>query len=314
MAKKAHLMAACLVLLAIFGGCASMDTSQRLGQVENALKLPKGVELIWQKQEKDAALVKQKVDQALRDGLTQEEAVAVALINNQGLQASLEELGISQAELVQAGLFHNPTLGALVRFPLDGDEDGTNVELSLGFNLADAWQVPLRKDVAQAALSRATLEVAQMVLDIRRDTKAAYARVYYLGQALKIHQRANRLMAQILEAARRRQRFGYMTDMETQQLAAETAMTGLEQARIAMELSQAKNSLLRLLGMTGHTGEPGLFEVPLNDASSPPPLDEALALAQSRRVDLRLAQVRAAQARHMLRLEKARIIKEAAWE
>ena len=32
-------------------------------------------------------------------------------------QATYEELGIAQAELVEAGLLHNPTLGAEVRFP-----------------------------------------------------------------------------------------------------------------------------------------------------------------------------------------------------
>ena len=44
--------------------------------------------------------------------LTVDAAVQIALLNNPGLQATLEELGIAQADLVQAGLLSNPKLKA----------------------------------------------------------------------------------------------------------------------------------------------------------------------------------------------------------
>ncbi len=53
---------------------------------------------------------------SLDDGLTQTEAVAVALWNNAAFQASLTELGFARADLADAGLLRNPVLSLL--FPV----------------------------------------------------------------------------------------------------------------------------------------------------------------------------------------------------
>ena len=50
------------------------------------------------------------------DGVTQEEAVAIALWNSPSFQATLTDLGIARADLVEAGLLRNPIFSLL--FPL----------------------------------------------------------------------------------------------------------------------------------------------------------------------------------------------------
>lgn len=52
----------------------------------------------------------------LEDGLTQEEAVAVALWNNPDFRVQLTDLGFARADLLEAGLLRNPVLSLL--FPL----------------------------------------------------------------------------------------------------------------------------------------------------------------------------------------------------
>ncbi len=44
------------------------------------------------------------------------------LLNNRSLQASFEEIGAAEADLVQAGLFTNPSLDAFLAFPLSRSE------------------------------------------------------------------------------------------------------------------------------------------------------------------------------------------------
>ena len=310
MVKRIVIYALCLGLAVLISGCASVQTGQRVGQVKESLKLPPGVDLIWRQSEKDEALVKEKVSQALQGGLTQKEAVAVALLNNQSLQASLESLGISQADLVQAGLFSNPSLGVLVRFPIKGEGNGTNVELSGGLNLSDAWLVPLRKDVARASLRRTTLEVAQMVLELRRDAKAAFSRVYFQGHILAKRKEMARLSSETLAAAKRRRQFGYMTDLDVHNLTADAAKAEIEAAQAEMELVQARAALVRVTGLTEHPLQLQLTSGPEAMSHGLPTLEKALAIAHANRVDLRLTQAQAAEARHMLKLQKARIIKE----
>ena len=96
----------------------------------------------------------------LEGGLTSQEAVQVALLNNRGLQESLFEIGVQRADAVQAGLLSNPSLEALVRFPVDGG----NHEQQRGGSfriVIELWHLPVRKQVAESQVERTVLNVAQ---------------------------------------------------------------------------------------------------------------------------------------------------------
>ena len=55
-------------------------------------------------------------DVNLSDGVTQEEAVAIALWNSPSFQATLADIGIARADLAEAGLLRNPILSLLFPF------------------------------------------------------------------------------------------------------------------------------------------------------------------------------------------------------
>jgi outer membrane protein TolC len=102
-----------------------------------------GIEIKWEQSEEDAKAVKEEVKKLISDGITMNEAVKIALLNNRKLQAAFEEIGIAKADLVQAGLFTNPNLSAIFRFPFRGS--GTGIEAAGVLNIADLWQIPIRK-------------------------------------------------------------------------------------------------------------------------------------------------------------------------
>ena len=52
-------------------------------------------------------------DVTLEDGLTSDEAVAIALWNSPSFQLTLADLGLARADLVEAGLLRNPVLSLL---------------------------------------------------------------------------------------------------------------------------------------------------------------------------------------------------------
>ena len=59
--------------------------------------------------DKEAA---EKVGSLLKKKLTADDAVQIAMLNNRDLQAVYSDLGVAQADLVQAGLFKNPIFEA----------------------------------------------------------------------------------------------------------------------------------------------------------------------------------------------------------
>lgn len=58
------------------------------------------------------------IECAVTRDLTIDIAIQIALLNNPKVQATLEELGIAQADLVEAGLLSNPSFEVEARYPL----------------------------------------------------------------------------------------------------------------------------------------------------------------------------------------------------
>jgi outer membrane protein TolC len=67
-----------------------------------------GKDLHWARGEADLDVIAKRVAELLAKPLTVDDAVQIALLNNRGLQASFQELGITEAEVVQAGRLPNP--------------------------------------------------------------------------------------------------------------------------------------------------------------------------------------------------------------
>ena len=84
-------------------------------------------------------------DSSIDDGLTAQEAVAIALWNSASFQATLADLGIARADLVEAGLLRNPVFSLL--FPWGPKQ----LEWTLQFPFDALWQRPRR--VAAARLN-----------------------------------------------------------------------------------------------------------------------------------------------------------------
>ena len=64
----------------------------------------------WQRTDEDAQTAAAEVRQLLARPLTADDAVQIALLNNRGLQAAYAELGIAEADVVQAGRLRQPAV------------------------------------------------------------------------------------------------------------------------------------------------------------------------------------------------------------
>lgn len=83
------------------------------------------------------------------NGLTPDEAVAVALWNNAAFQVSVSELGFARADLLEAGVLINPVL--LLLFPLGPKQ----LESTLRSPVEVLWERPRRVAAARLAADAA---------------------------------------------------------------------------------------------------------------------------------------------------------------
>jgi len=115
------LVVGAVLLLGTLGGmllgCVSVDPATGFPDVERVVQERTGKRVRWLQGKPEDAEVDQAVRDLLKDPLSVEAAVEIALLSNRTLQATYEELGIAQADLVQAGLLKNPVLFGSARFP-----------------------------------------------------------------------------------------------------------------------------------------------------------------------------------------------------
>ena len=108
----------------------------------------------------------------LADSLSADAAVQVALLNSPWLQAIYEDLGVAQAQLVQAGPLSNPVFGGRALWGL-GERGAPDLGFNVAFEFLDVLWVPLRKRVARSEYESARLRVAEAVLDLAARTRSA---------------------------------------------------------------------------------------------------------------------------------------------
>ncbi len=299
-----------LIGLTLMGsGCAAVKTDQEWRSLKTRVMERTGQDLIWEQTENQEAIIKKEVNRLLTEGLTRDEAVQVALINNRSLQSVFEEIGISKADLIQAGLLHNPTISAFFRFALSGS--GTNVESEGSIiPLSDLWQMPFRKKVASAQLEATMKRIEQAVLDIIRDTKKTYDSAHYLEMAQKNTKSLLHRFSDISGEIKKRKEFGFVTDLDL--YLAGIAETEAETTlfRIESKLSMAKSHLDRLLGLIPSQAEVHVKGDKNSQVPPLPNLETAIEHAIQYRLDAQIAQLKIIEAERKLELEELRIIKE----
>src|SRR5262245_10439376 len=197
---------------ALLGGCASVDPRPAFTDVEKAVRERTGQTPAWVTTAEERDTVARTVADLLQGELTAEAAVRIALVNNRSLQATFEEIGVSQADLAQATRLRNPELFGSVRFPSQGP--GRNTELALVQDVFDVFLLPSRKRLAAAALEQTKLRVAGEVLGLAAEVKQAFFTVQARQQLVSGLALIRDITETAADFARRQHEAGTINDLE----------------------------------------------------------------------------------------------------
>ena len=178
---KVLVVLSCLLVAAT--GCASVPVRGGFADVQETVGARTDMRVYWFQGGPEDAAVKETIRSMLDEPLMVDSAVQIALLNNRSLQATFEELGIAQADLVQAGLLQNPVFAGSGKFPQQSGL-GTNMEFAVAQNFLDLLLLPLRKKLAAAQFGQAKLRVSDAVLHLSAEVKSAY---YTVQGAEQVH-------------------------------------------------------------------------------------------------------------------------------
>lgn len=303
MKKRRGVALVSLAVSLLLAGCATVEPRADYGRVMERVREATGVGEVYRPGEEER--IAAQVDELFVDGLTVDEAVTIALLNNPSLQSWLFDVGIARADVVQAGLFSNPSLGVSMRFPEAGGL--ANLEASLAQNIAELWQIPVRKQAAERSLDAAILDVARRGTRLAADTKRAY---FSAVQAAELHNvvRENLDVARRLETLTEEQlEAGAAGQLEVNLASGEVVEAELEAESTRLAADNARRALATLLGLPGRTSELRLTDALPAAPRETPREDELVGMALASRLDVAAANelVHAAEAR--LRTEYRRV-------
>lgn len=243
-------------------------------------------------------LVQQKVDALLADGLTVDEAVAVALLNNRQFQAAFHNIGVSRADLVQSGLFVNPSMNFMGRLPAGGGR--ADVEVSFAQDLVDLWQIPIRKKIAKAQLDAAIFEVAQQAVELAAEVRTAAYQILALRQSEATVRENLQLVKQSEELARRRFEAGESSQIDVNLARSNTIDMQLELLQIERESRLAEAALSRLLSLS-NDDKTWVLQDKLPEPGASFTAASLLETALTQRLDARAAEYRVTAADYEIR-------------
>ena len=144
----------------------------------------------------------------LEDGVSDDEAVALALWGHTAFQADLATLGFTRADVIEAGLLRNPILSLL--FPIGPKQ----FEATFNWPIEAFWQRPRRVVAAKLDAERTSANLVQNGLNLIRDVRLAHADALRAIDRLNLAQEQLALRRQILDITEARLRAGDIAELE----------------------------------------------------------------------------------------------------
>ena len=282
-------------------GCATFSKDGGLDAVSSLTAERTGQDVRLPKTNADGAAIQDELNQLLKQPLTADSAVRIALINNRGLRASLAELGVAEADLVQAGRMANPGFS----FSRMSGGGGTEIERSVMFDLVGLVTIPIRRDIESRRFESAKLVAATEAVRLALDTRKAYFNAVAAVQSARYAEQVREAAGASAELAQRMTKVGHLSALDQAREQAFSSEASTQLARARHNATAAREQLARLMGVWG---ENTTFQLPDKLPELPAAPREAgniESLAMQQRLDVRLAKLGTESTARALGLTKA---------
>jgi outer membrane protein, heavy metal efflux system len=241
------------------------------------------------------------------NGLTSDEAVAIALWNNGALHTDLAALGLARADLIEAGLLRNPIAQLVLPIGPFTQFEGL---LNLPFELF--WQRKRRIAFAETEISRIARSLEQTVLNLTRDVRTSYSDLQFAIDRSRLANEALAISSEIERLTSIRLKAGDVGEIEAMPIRQDLGLTRQQAERARQDIIVAHEKLRGLIGMG--LGDQDFKLEPVKDGTEQGDLralamgiDGMLRLSTESRPELRAAELAIESATRRAKWEQSRI-------
>ena len=263
----------------LLAGCASFSSDGGFGDVSSLTQNRVGQAVHFTKGRSDN---NPQVQALLGKPLSVDAAVQIALLNSPALKTSFAELGIAEADFVQAGRMRNPSF-TFGRVSGGGDAE---IDRSVMFDIAGLLTLPVRTNIEKRRFEQVKLLTAARAVQLASETRRAYFTAVAAAQSAAFAEQVRTAADASSELAERMAKVGNWSKLDQARERAfyQDAVTQL--ARTKHEALASREQLVRLLGLWGAQQE---FVLPDRLPDLPAQTQEiknAEAQAMSQRLDV----------------------------
>jgi len=235
------------LLCAILSSCATLPSDGGMSNIKQSTKLHIGKDIELVKTEDEQQAITARTDELLQAPLTVEDAVQIALLNNKGLQATLYEVGLSEADLVQASRLPNP------RFSMLRARNGDNykIEQAFTFNIFALFTMPMAKQLSQQRLEQTRTQVTLEVMNLAADTRKAYFNAIAAEQGLGYMDQVKLAAEASAELTTKMAQAGNFSKLDQSREQIFSAEVASEYTHSAQSAYAARELLIRKMGLAG---------------------------------------------------------------
>ena len=168
-------------------------------------------------------------------------------MNNKGLQASFSELGISEADRVQAGRLPNPgfSFGRLTQ------GSGVEIDRSIQFNLARLLLMPMAQQIESRRAEQTRVAVTLAMLSLAAETRKAHIQAVAAAETVRYMRQVQDAAEAGAELARRQAQAGNWNKLQQAREQGFYADAALKLARAEQGAGAARERLTQLMGLWG---------------------------------------------------------------
>jgi outer membrane protein TolC len=298
--REAFLPALVLIPLALCG-CATFSKDGGFDAVAKETDTRLHQDVRWARTPQEQRKNEEQVAGLLTHALSAEDAVQIALLNSRALQASFEELGVSEADLVRSGRLPDPRF-TLRHAAAAGQYD---IEETLTFNVLSLLTLPYAHEIQKRRFAQVQSVVVLSVVQLASDTRRAFYAAVAARESVRYLEQVKIAAEAGAELARRMRTAGNwnLLDQAQEQNFHTDAAQRLTRAKLQEEATREK--LLQLMGLSGLQSAPQLAQA-LPDL--PQSIDEVSDVDETvlqNRIDLRLMRLEIDELAHRLGLAKA---------
>ena len=245
-----------LLCTALLAGCATLSEDGGFGSVQSSTR-DRGLkqEAKWLRTGPEAEQARKSVSKLLQSPVTPDAAVQIALLNNRGLQATYADVGISEADVVQASRLRNPGFS----FARLRRADEVEIERTFLFDILGLFTMPIRTDLEKRRLELTRGRVAAEVLQVASDTRRAWHRAVAARESAKYAEQVKEAAEASAELARRMAAAGNFSKLDH---AREQVFYAEATAQLARSRQAALSERERLTQLMGLWGEQTGYSLP----------------------------------------------------